>query len=238
MCFLKQRGGALVAELFENSTIVLLQKTALFLNLPTSRLRELLENRGTIRKFSTDEVLYDPHHFQRAMGIILSGRLKVNTEHEVVLTVLDPGSIFGVAGLFLDRNDYVSVIRALQPSVVLFLTAEDLEIIFKEEFLICHNYLRFLSQRIVFLNQKISSFAAPTPAEALFTLLNQLAPVGENQTFHLALSKQELCRRLNISRTSLYRAWQQLIREGRLTEHSDSSLQMLSQKSTEEESHQ
>jgi len=212
---------------FDEPTLSLLQKTALFQNLTPVQLQKLLTDRGRIIEFSAGEVLYDPHHFQRAIGIVLKGLLKVSTENEVVLNQLNGGSMFGVAGLFLERDEYVTVIRAIKTSQVFFLTAEDLESLFKQEYTVCQNYLRFLSQRIVFLNQRISSFVATNPAEALYVFLARMASAGEMETFHLSISKQEICRQLNISRATLYRAWEQLIQEGRLLELSDSSLKIL-----------
>jgi len=211
----------------DETALSLLLKTALFKSLSSEQLQNLLVNRGSLRDFTAGEILYDPHHFQRAIGIVLKGRLKVSTESEVVLNQLNAGSMFGVAGLFLEREEYVTLIRALTPSQVFFLTADDLENLFKEEYLICQNYLRFLSQRIVFLNQRISSFVAPNPAEALYAFLTRLAIAAESDTFHLPMSKQEICRQLNISRTTLYRAWEQLEQEGYLLEHSDSSLEIV-----------
>lgn len=210
----------------DETALWVLLKTALFQNLSSGQLQHLLANRGSLREFATGEILYDPHHFQRAIGIVLKGRLKVSTENDVVLNQLNVGSMFGVAGLFLEGKAYVTLIRALIPSQVYFLTVDDLESLFKEEYLICQNYLRFLSQRIVFLNQRISSFVAPNPAEALYAFLTRLASAAESETFHLSISKQEICRQLNISRTTLYRAWDQLKHEGYLLEHSDSSLEI------------
>jgi CRP-like cAMP-binding protein len=210
----------------DETALSVLLKTALFKNLSSEQLQTLLNHRGSVREFVSGEIVYDPQHFQRAIGIVLKGRLKVSTESEVVLNQLNVGSMFGVAGLFLDREEYVTLIRALSPSQVFFLTVEDLESLFKEEHLICKNYLRFLSQRIVFLNQRISSFVAPNPAEALYAFLTRLSIAAESETFHLPLSKQEICRQLNISRTTLYRAWDQLKQEGYLLEHSDSSLEI------------
>lgn len=210
----------------DETALLVLLKTALFKNLSSKQLQNLLNHRGCVREFVSGEIVYDPQHFQRAIGIVLKGRLKVSTESEVVLNQLNVGSMFGVAGLFLEREEYVTLIRALNPSQVFFLTVEDLESLFKEEYLICQNYLRFLSQRIVFLNQRISSFVAPNPAEALYAFLTRLSIAAESETFHLPLSKQEICRQLNISRTTLYRAWDQLKQEGYLLEHSDSSLEI------------
>jgi CRP-like cAMP-binding protein len=214
-------------ETLNETALSLLQKTALFQNLNPVQLQKLLKDRGRTIEFSAGDILYDPHHFQRAIGIVLKGLLKVSTENEVVLNQLSVGAMFGVAGLFLERDEYVTVIRAIKPSQVFFLTADDLEYLFKEDYTVCQNYLRFLSQRIVFLNQRISSFVAPNPAEALYAFLTRLAIAAESETFHLPMSKQEICRQLNISRTTLYRAWDQLLQEGRLLEHSDTSLQVL-----------
>lgn len=216
-----------MAEILQLSDFELLIQTSLFHNFDVGRVHSLLKDKGRVETFVPERVIYDRSNFSQAVGFLLEGRLKVCTENGVVLNILQPGSLFGVAALFSDCDAYVSVIRSIGEARVFFLDGPVLERLFQEDFELCLNYLRFLSQRIVFLNQRISGFVASTPAEALYAFLARYGAESENETFHLKVTKQEICRQLNISRTTLYRAWDQLIKEGSLQENSDTSLKIL-----------
>lgn len=73
----------------------------------------------------------------------------------VVLNTLSAGDSFGVAGLFTENDRYVSDIRAVRPCRVLLLSAPALEQLFAADNAAALGYIRFLSGRICFLNQKL-----------------------------------------------------------------------------------
>lgn len=203
-----------------------LQETPLFYNVEAGRLLDLLQGRYSLEQYTAGACIYDLHDFRRAAGIVLSGCLQVTTAADVLLTVMQPGQMFGVASLFNENETYVSKISAEKKSVVMFLSAAQLEAIFREEFFICRNFLTFLSGRIVFLNQKISGFAATTPREALLIFLTSQAVASEAYDFFLPCSRLQLSKRLNMSRATLYRALDALKADGTLRENEDGSYRL------------
>lgn len=213
-----------MADFLKKQDLELLSKTPLFSGYSSDELAGLLANRGRILAYRDDEVIYDCSKYYKAAGCLLTGRLKICTENGILLNILQPGSLFGVAGLFSQEETFVTTIKSVKDVRIYFLTDSELEALFKADFKICHNYLVFLSKRIVFLNQRISSFVADTPADALYAFLARQAAEREENFFHLKISKQEICRQLNISRTTLYRAWNILVKEGSIKENSDTSL--------------
>ena len=51
----------------------------------------------------------------RSLGVILAGRVRV-TKGELVVSTLGPGELFGAAALFHDRPDYETTLTALSPA--------------------------------------------------------------------------------------------------------------------------
>ena len=78
----------------------------------------------------------------------------------VVLNTLLPGDSFGVATLFTESDRYVSDIRAVRPCRVLLMSAPILEELFAADHATALGYIRFLSGRICFLNQKLDAFTS------------------------------------------------------------------------------
>jgi len=200
-----------------------LQDTPLFYNVEAGRLLDLLQGRYSLELYAAGACIYDLHEFRRAAGIVLTGCLRVTTAADILLNTMQSGQMFGVASLFNENETYVSKVSAEKESVVMFLSAVQLEEIFRQEFFICRNFLTFLSGRIVFLNQKISGFAASTPREALLLFLTSQAAVSEAYHFFLPCSRLQLSKRLNMSRATLYRAMDALKADRTLTEYEDGS---------------
>jgi CRP-like cAMP-binding protein len=77
------------------------------------------------------------------------------------------------------------------------------------------NYIKFLSDRVAFLNRRIDSFTAPDAEKSLarFICLNA---TSESEYQHEVGVKNysEVAQRLNIGRASLYRAFEALEDEG------------------------
>ena len=205
-----------------------LQQTPLFYNVEAGRLLDLLEGRYSLESYVAGTCVYDLHDFRRAAGIVLAGCLRVSTTADVLLNTIQPGQMFGVASLFNENETYVSQVTAEKKSLVMFLSAAQLEAIFQEEFSICRNFLSFLSGRIIFLNQKISGFAATTPRAALLVFLTSQASASETYEFFLPCSRLQLSKRLNMSRATFYRALDALKADGTLIENANGSLSLQS----------
>ena len=123
---------------------------------------------------------------------------------------LEPGALFGAAALFHRRARYETTITALCPCAVAFFPEEQVIGLLSGDRTLCANYIRYLSERIHFLSRKVESLPAPGPAEKLSRCL--LESAGDDG--RLCCSATELSRRLDMSRASLYRAFQTLEEAG------------------------
>ena len=121
---------------------------------------EAILDRCPIRSYQKGELIYSRDCFERAVGVLLSGEVEVLNGRGVVLNTLSAGDSFGVAGLFTEKDRYVSDIRAVRPCRVLLLSAPALEQLFAADNAAALGYIRFLSGRICFLNQKLDAFTS------------------------------------------------------------------------------
>ncbi len=176
----------------------------------------LLEEAPLPIRFDKGESIYSSHSFRRALGLVLEGEAQVfrrdGEGHRVVMNHLDPGNIFGAAALFGEEDSYVTEIAALQATVVLFL-AQDLVLSWmRKYFSVAENYMRFLTGRIRFLNEKIAGFTSGQADERLRRYL--LENCREDGSVALPRSMSELAQMLNVGRSSLYRSLDSLAASG------------------------
>ena len=152
------------------------------------------------------ETIFDPHHYQPALGIVLSGQVKAEKDksgQSLPLRSFGPGEVFGAASLF-GAVDYVTRLDVVKDCRIAFLTQRLVEDLIARDVCVSWNYIHFLSDRIRFLNAKIDSFTAGNAECRLACYLLTLLEQGDS--FLLPCSLSELAQRLDIGRASLYRA--------------------------------
>ena len=163
--------------------------------------------------FEKGALIYSAEQFRRAIGVVLRGTLQV-TRGDALLNVLSVGDMFGAAALYGVEDAYVTEVHALSACTVQFVPQEILDRWMQEDFRITKNYLRFLSGRIRFLNKRIAAFTAGAAEQRLLLWLHQHA--DENSLVSLPRSMADLARTLDMGRSSLYRSFEQLEKEGQI----------------------
>lgn len=164
------------------------------------------DRRARCRRVKRGEVIYTPEHFERCLGILLEGEIQVS-KGALIISVLRPGALFGAAALFNDRPDYATTLTARTACSVLLLPqalVEELMARFPE---VGRSYVYYLSGRIRFLNEKIETLSAGSAERRLAQYLLE-RQAGER--VEPECSATGLARRLNVSRASLYRAFDAL----------------------------
>ena len=195
----------------------LVSKTELFRGLPPSVLTRILAvSDCTAAEYEKNEVVYDKTNFYRSLGIVLEGRLRVTKENAdkrpIVMSTLQRGAIFGAAALFNSEPEYATKITAIERSRVLFLPQRLVKRMIEREPDIAENYIRYLSERILFLNRKIYFLTAGTAEQRLAGFLSDNLAVGEFS--EMPMTMHRLADALNMSRASLYRAFDELTASG------------------------
>lgn len=174
-------------------------------------IEEILKDRGDgIFTFSDGALLES----DARIGFVLSGRALVQTDdasRRVLLRALSAGDAFGVAGMFSEAPS-VSKIYADGNCRCLFLSERAVSHLLDINEAFRKNYVGFLSDRIRFLNRKITYLTAGSAERRLAIYLSSF---GCDQV-ELTESISALSDLLNLGRASLYRAFDKLAEDGYL----------------------
>ena len=195
----------------EETLRALLAGTFLFRGAPEQALMFALSD-GRCRRERAERgtVIYAPHRFRRCLAVVLAGRVQVN-KGELIMSVLQPGDLFGAAALFNDRADYATTLTARSRCDLLFFPQALVEELMARFPAVGYNYVAYLSQRIWFLNEKIDALAAGSTEGKLAQYLLTHSREG---WMEWDCSATGLAKRLGVSRASLYRALDALTASG------------------------
>ncbi len=173
--------------------------------------------------YKRGECIYNAEQFQKALCIMLEGTAAAKSG-EVIKRRFTEGDIFGAATLFTDSTDYISNIVALSECTVQLIPEEVLKEIFSKNPETAINYIRFLTEKVRFLNKKIAQLSAPSVAEKLYSFFTCSA--DDNGTVTVP-SMMSLARQTGIGRTSLYRGLDELEGSG-LIERKENIIRVIS----------
>lgn len=151
--------------------------------------------------------------FSEMLGVVQSGKLQIlsaDADRAVVLRSVTKGHVFGAASLFLEKKTPVSRLVAQSDCALFFLARDAVRELLRASPDFTEAYLRFLAERVHFLNGKIRAFTAGSAERRLAVWL---AEHPENEPFP-AGALTSLAKTLDIGRASLYRALDKLEAEG------------------------
>lgn len=166
-----------------------------------------------IQVFGSNDKIYMPDQKNVALGIILRGKAEVfsaDPGKDVLICTLSSGEMFGVSSLFDNGAKFSSKIIAKGGARVLFISESSLSQLLENDKTIMYNYIKFMSARIRFLNEKIMYFTAGSTERRLALYLASLG----KKTIKMSISMTDLANTLDVGRASLYRAFDKLSEDG------------------------
>ena len=149
-----------------------------------------------IRVFGSNEKIYVPG--------------QTNPGKDVLLRTLSAGDMFGVSAMFDSEAKFSSKIVAKGGARILFISETSLSQLLENDKNIMYNYMRFMSERIRFLNEKIMYFTAGSTERRLALYLASLG----KKSIKMSISMTDLANTLDVGRASLYRAFDKLSEDG------------------------
>ena len=185
----------------------------LFLFQNLTRLPDLTQLPASV-SFARGESIYAPDDYPKALGVVLQGRAEAVAARRdsAVLNAFGPGAVFGAASLFGGKA-YVARVRAAADCRVQFLPEDTLRAWFLAEPQMALNYMAFLTDRVRFLNGKIAVYTCEGASGKLYSWL---CANGDGDGALPKLSMTKLAATLNMGRTSLYRAFDELEKQNLL----------------------
>ena len=197
--------------------LTLLQQTSIFYAVPVSTIKKIAASPDCeLKSYKKGQLIYSKTEFSRSLGVVLSGSLRVTKGnaggHAMIMSTLSSTSLFGAAALFNDETEYATDISALCDTEILFFAQRLVQRMMRFEPQIAENYIKYLSERILFLNKKIYFLSSGTAEQRLASFLLDNLPAGQSAELPMPLNKLALA--LNVSRASLYRAFDALADTG------------------------
>ena len=187
----------------------------LLYNLPQSDKTDIIAAFDEPKTYKKGESIYSVEQFERALGVILSGFASAHGENVLKKTFMQ-GDTFGAAALFGKSDVYISEITAKTDCLIQFVDEKKLEALLRKYPEMSVNYISFLSDRIRFLNQKISLFTCKSAAMKMYRYL--LENADENNTVKLS-NMTSIARLTSLGRTSIYRALDELVEDGYISKN-------------------
>lgn len=176
--------------------------------------REIISALPEAVKFKKGEIVYSPESFRRAIGFVKSGSVSAitNNSQQMVMKRIFVGNCFGAAAVFGTADTYVSTVSAAADAEICFITEETLVSLFEKHPVTAVNYIAFLSDRIRFLNKKLSVISC---SDAENTVLKYLTLSADDNGYAvIPVSMTELAKMLGLGRASLYRSLDVLEKRG------------------------
>lgn len=179
---------------------------------PARRDAILADRRCTRARYAPGEVIYARDRFDRCLGLVLSGQVRVAKEG-LVMSILGAGDLFGAAALFRadeDGGDYAATLTALTECEAALLPEELVRALVRDEAGFAEGYIAYLAARIRYLSARVDALSAGEAQARLaqFLLDNMDADA------RLTLPAAELARRIGVGRATLYRAFESLEKAG------------------------
>lgn len=187
----------------------------LFKNCDRRLTEYLILSQGTRLSFRSGEEM--KADFSPAVGILLSGRgviYSADKDRSTILKFVSPGNMIGVAGIFAASPPNTRTLACGDgKSEMFFIPKESFEQLLESEPAFRRNLVSFLADRISFLNSKIDCVTAGS-SERKLALFIKSSPRNDDGTVELGMSMTSLAHALDLSRASLYRAFDSLEDEG------------------------
>lgn len=189
-----------------------LEECELFSGLPSHYINELLDKISyNIKKYKKNDFIYTPYTQSRELGIILKGYVLVYKSlyngDKFLINKLQENSILGVGYIYGQKNVFPGEIQATKPTEILFISKEALDELFILDQKILKNFLKIMSNKILFLNNKLEIIALPSIKDRLQLIIDKKI---YSQSTLKTVNKNLLCYELGTSRSSLYRAINEL----------------------------
>lgn len=191
-----------------------LSKFSLFANASAGAIKLALSaDDCEIKVFNSGEVMFGPETNSGYLALILRGKgelFSADPTKDVLLKTLSIGDTFGCDKLF-DKDTALSTrVVSKGGTRVLFISESSLAEMLENDKNIMYNYIKIVTDRVRFLNEKIMYFTAGSTERRLALYLTSLG----KKTIKMNISMTDLANTLDVGRASLYRAFDKLSDDG------------------------
>jgi CRP-like cAMP-binding protein len=192
-----------------------LKGTFLFADVSENDISRLLEGMNIEQKtYRRGDLIFSPDGYEHKVGFVIEGECLIGRQSGgfVPLNSIAAGGSFGILTVFSAREEFPTLVKAKTQCSILFFSADEIKQLVEKSPAVSMNVIRFMAQKINFLNDKIAAFSGGSVEEKLAGYLLELVKKHHALTFDF--NKKKSAEALNCGRASLYRAISSLESEG------------------------
>lgn len=196
----------------KKSVLESLTECPIFSNISKEDLCTIAEKYASLSVCEKHEIIFSENNYTRSLVIIIKGSASVtkqSSNSKILMSILKKGDIFGMATLFYEEENYLTQITALEKVTLAVFSKENVQKIFSDYPAVSENYITILSEKIHFLNKKISTYTKSETIQKVASFILQYAN-GDKTFSDLPYSITSIADALNVGRASVYRAFDTL----------------------------
>lgn len=193
-----------------------LAKTFLFADIPYEEICELIRcTEFEFEEYDASEIISSPNNFEKKIGFVTHGECTVERRNEsggvtVPINKISKSECFGILSIFSKEDTLPAFIRASKKCKILYINDKNLFEWINKDSRIAMNLIKFMANKISFLNKKISTFL---PNNTRQKVANHILNLSKKLGCSFKLNCQKTSISLNIGRASLYRSLDFLVKE-------------------------
>ena len=186
----------------------------IFKGLADDQIKNIIKSFDSPIEFKKNDIIYSADNFPFAIGYILEGSAVAvtNNKNNVHMRSFEKGACFGAAAIFGGNEIYVSTITAKSDAKILFISEKKLKSIFLKYPQASINYIEFLSDKVRFLNKKLSVISCSNAEDTVLKYL--LSVCDSDNNAKIPKSMTLLAKTLGLGRATLYRSLESLEKDG------------------------
>lgn len=169
-----------------------------------------------VKHFQRGETVSETQNGVDCVGIVVSGSLGVEAYEKSTVSVMKRGGEFGICNVFVREKMPTRLWTRVQ-SAVLFIPKEEFARMLGDDLALMYRYVRLCNEKMLYLAERLRLLSVPGSPERVYYYLRTAAENGE---VRLSISKDELARQIGISRASLFRAFGELEKDGKIAVNS------------------
>lgn len=198
-----------------------LQTSRLFQGLDASQCVAALEFFGAaLAESRRGEFLHHAGQPLKQFGFVLEGIVQACSDdlsgNRMIMASVSPGGTFGESLCFLKVAEAPVYIYSLEPSRILWLSAEKIASVACTPFEIemKNRFISMLAERTLSMNNRIQILSKLTLREKLITYFSQLSAAAGSRTFTLPFGRDDMATYLGTNRSALSRELSRMKDEG------------------------
>ena len=167
------------------------------------------------KAYAKGDVIFSPNNFERKIGFVVNGECYISrptSGQQTPINIVKSGDPFGITTVFSDNVHFSTLITAKTVCSVFFIKSEDLLRIMDSYHTVALNTIRFLTHRIEFLNERITTFSSSSVEDKLVSYILSLCKRTGKTEF--SFNKKQSADAISCGRASLYRAMESISATG------------------------